>query len=171
MNLQDKQITMKTRPLISRSRSIFIPLSLFILASCATNERVDFSIPKNINNEQVFACTLIAIEQHNLPHLRTDPNHPSKYSAFPPTFQENIVKRDPQKGTLLIGEMKTGMYDYPLKLSRKRENVTLRSSSYGIYYSHDQHLQPTLLKLSEKIQQCLPEAENINTPNKEASIY
>lgn len=151
------------------AKLLLFGISTLFLASCATNERVDFSINPSTDNQELFACTILAIEQHNLPHLNIDPNHPSKYSAFPPTFQENIIKSDLTKGTLFIGKVKTAMYDYPLNLSRKRDNVILRSSSYGIYYSHDQHLKPTLFMLSDKIQQCLPASDDIHSVKNNAS--
>lgn len=153
---------MKNRPLLFRYRSIFVSLCLLFLAGCATNERIDFPINPSTDNQKLFDCTIWAIEQHNqeIPALTRAPKSPH----YPKEFQSEIAKKnDIQKGSFYFENKTKSYYQYPLRLYRTKINISLKSSTT---LSRDRYLRPSLITLSEKIQECLPEVEAMSTAKK-----
>lgn len=141
-------------------RFTLLPTFLLFLASCATNERIDFPITPSTDNQTLFDCTILAIEQHNqmIPELSRIPKNP----YYPKKFHTNIASnRDIQKGKFLFKNQNDNIYQFPLRLYRTTSNVTLKSSSS---LSQDRYLQSSLIKLSEKLQECLLTNET-NTVN------
>lgn len=127
---------------------------VMMLSSCATYATKTISIAPSVSNEKIFDCTVKSVSELNRPLGLS--NHSGK-DISNRIFQENIMYKNINRGRIILGKRDNSLSNYPVDVTRVNNNIVIRSSGYGLYYSNDFNLEPNISRLSKSIEECIVE--------------
>lgn len=133
-------------------KHIIFLASVIMLASCATYTKTTISIEPNTDNEKIFDCTINSVKESNRPLGLS--NH-SDRGISNRIFREDITYKNIKTGRMIIGKRDNSLGNYPVDVTRVNNSIIIRSSGYGLYYSNDFNLEPTITRLSKLIEECI----------------
>ena len=133
-------------------KHIIFLASVIMLASCATYTKTTISIDPSTDNEKIFDCTIDSVKKSNRSIGVTTLSGKEVPKRI---FQEKIMYKNIKTGRMILGKRDNSLGNYPVDVTRVNNNIVIRSSGYGLYYSNDFNLEPNISKLSKSIEECI----------------
>lgn len=130
---------------------IIFLVSVVMLASCATYTKTTIPIDPSADNEKIFDCTIDSVKKSNYTI-----GVPLGSKGIPKRiFQEKVMYKNIKTGRMILGKRDNSLGNYPVDVTRVNNNIVIRSSGYGLYYSNDFNLEPNISRLSKLIEECI----------------
>ncbi len=132
-------------------KHIIFLAAVVMLASCATYTKTTIPIDPSTDNEKIFDCTIDSVKKsnHSIGVTLGSKGIPKRI------FQEKIMYKNIKTGRIILGKRDNSLGNYPVDVTRVNNNIVIRSSGYGLYYSNDFNLEPNISRLSKLIEECI----------------